>query len=226
MQHDKQLEYSVTNMMRPVHNLGKILFAIALWFCTISFHAPIVHSQILTLAWSPSTNANISQYAIYRKTGEQVSFNHLATIAHPDTIYIDNNLEWGNHYYYVATAIDIYGNESGYSNMIDTTLTLITGNDENIQPERFSLFQNYPNPFNASTNITYFLPIEAEVKISIFNLHGGKIRQLIHELQNAGKHLIQWDGTAEDGGIVAAGLYLYKIEAQHFLEVKKMIFLK
>lgn len=85
-----------------------------------------VFSQDVTLAWSPSTNPDIASYGIYRSAQSDTNFVLINTITHPDTIYIDDTADFNVHYFYAATSIDQYGNESGFSNRIDTLLSAVT----------------------------------------------------------------------------------------------------
>ncbi|MFZ5519459.1 MAG: T9SS type A sorting domain-containing protein [Candidatus Zhuqueibacterota bacterium] len=79
-------------------------------------------SQTVTLAWSPSANPEIASYGIYRSIHSDTNFVLIATINHPDTIYLDDAVLFGNAYFYAATSIDNSGNESGFSNVIDTLM--------------------------------------------------------------------------------------------------------
>ncbi len=93
-------------------------------------------------------------------------------------------------------------------------------------PDRFELLQNYPNPFNPSTTIKYQLPQATQVRITVYNLLGQKVRTLVDAPQEAGLYAIQWDGRNDLGQPVSSGTYLYRIEAGPFKAVKKMVLLK
>ena len=93
-------------------------------------------------------------------------------------------------------------------------------------PESFAIEQNYPNPFNPTTTIQYQLPKTANVKLTIYNTSGAKIRTLISEVQNAGYHSVTWDGSNRQGQKVASGIYIYHFKAGAFQKVRKMILLK
>ncbi len=93
-------------------------------------------------------------------------------------------------------------------------------------PSSFALFQNYPNPFNPSTIINYSLPNESAVTITIYDMLGKEIDQLISQKQPSGKHSIQWNGIDHDGNIASAGIYLYQITAGDFVQTKKMVLMK
>ena len=95
-----------------------------------------------------------------------------------------------------------------------------------IKPERFSLHQNYPNPFNPSTTIAYDLPIASIVNITIYDMMGRKIKTLVNEYEAAGFKYTQWDGRNDKNESVSAGLYVYLLQTEKFMQNKKMIFLK
>ena len=95
-----------------------------------------------------------------------------------------------------------------------------------INPNTFRLNQNYPNPFNPTTNLSYELSADSHVIITVYDLLGNVVRNLVSEYQSSGLKSVQWDATNEQGQSVAAGVYLYRIESGSFTNTKKMILLK
>lgn len=97
-------------------------------------------------------------------------------------------------------------------------------------PFLFSLDNAYPNPFNPTVFIRYTLPVNSEVSLEIYNSLGQRIKSIVRKNENAGTHLVQWDGTDYNNEKVASGLYFYKLVAKSngktFSNVKKMIMLK
>ena len=93
-------------------------------------------------------------------------------------------------------------------------------------PLIYTLHQNYPNPFNPVTTLRYDLPENEFVNITIYDMLGNEINQLVNEVQNSGYKSIQWNATNNQGQPVSAGVYLYRIEAGDFRQTKKMILLK
>ena len=93
-------------------------------------------------------------------------------------------------------------------------------------PREFGLSQNYPNPFNPTTTIEYQLPVETKVELNIYNLLGQKVRQLVNRRQKAGYYAVRWDGRDEAGREVAAGIYLYRLQAEGFSRTKRLVILK
>ncbi len=93
-------------------------------------------------------------------------------------------------------------------------------------PESYGLGQNYPNPFNPSTEINYQLPETGRVQISIYNMLGQQVRVLINKEQDAGNHVIRWNGKDNSGQVVPSGTYVLRMKAGEFLAERKMMLLK
>lgn len=96
----------------------------------------------------------------------------------------------------------------------------------NVVPTVYALRQNYPNPFNPDTAIEYDLPEDSQVSIRIFNTLGQVIKVLYQGEQIAGKYKAIWDGTNENGNVVAAGIYMYQLSTKNFTRTRKMLLLK
>ena len=107
----------------------------------------------------------------------------------------------------------------------DITTGIADETNSNI-PETFKLEGNYPNPFNPTTTISYDLPEQAQVTLSIYDLLGKKIKPLVNQSQDAGNKIAMWDGTDDLGRPVSAGVYLYRIKAGEFSQTRKMLLLK
>ena len=103
------------------------------------------------------------------------------------------------------------------------------GDDEEINkliPNTYSLEQNYPNPFNPETRINYSLPEPTYVKLNIYDINGTLVRTLQEGNKSAGRYEAIWDGKNSTGNKVGSGVYFYRIQANSFSQVKKMILLK
>jgi len=94
-------------------------------------------------------------------------------------------------------------------------------------PTEFSLEQNYPNPFNPGTTIRFDLPEAAVVTLVIYNLLGQEVRTLLRDEQrDAGIQTVPWDGLDAAGQSLPTGVYLYRLEAEDFVQSKKMLMLR
>ena len=98
--------------------------------------------------------------------------------------------------------------------------------DEYLLPDKYALQQNFPNPFNPRTTIHYELPNQELVQIIIFNLLGHQVKRLVDGFRGAGVNSIVWDATNDHGQPVSAGIYIYQLQADGFLQTRKMILLK
>ena len=96
-------------------------------------------------------------------------------------------------------------------------------------PKAFALGQNFPNPFNPSTTIKYDIPegsSDQQVRLSVYNIRGQKIRTLVDRLQGPGSYNVNWDGSDQSGRNVSSGVYFYRIEAGTYNATRKMVILK
>ena len=93
-------------------------------------------------------------------------------------------------------------------------------------PTIYTLYQNYPNPFNPVTTLRYDLPEDGLVNITVYDMLGNVINQLVNEAQSSGYKSIRWDATNNQGQPISAGVYFYSIAARDFRQTKKMILLK
>ncbi len=116
--------------------------------------------------------------------------------------------DWTKIQYFqiVAEHHDLQGSEFYFDNIqiIDPSLVSVK-KGENL-PSRFHLLQNYPNPFNSSTIIRFDLPGDGLLKLTIYNLEGQQVTQLIHKFMKAGSHQIQWSPD------LPSGIYFSKID--------------
>lgn len=99
-------------------------------------------------------------------------------------------------------------------------LTGLAGN-ENEMPTVFKLYNNYPNPFNPITSIKYDIPQYTFVKMSVYDILGKLVTNLVNKEMTPGRYEAVWDATN-----YASGTYIYKLETKNFTDVKKMILVK
>ncbi len=93
-------------------------------------------------------------------------------------------------------------------------------------PENFALEQNFPNPFNPATAIRFSLPKPTNVKITVYDLSGRHLDDIVNETREAGTHTIIWDGADKEGRLLSAGVYFYKLVTADFTATRKMILLR
>jgi len=88
-------------------------------------------------------------------------------------------------------------------------------------PTQYTLSQNYPNPFNPTTQIKFSLPKASNVKLTIYDAIGKEVMTLVDQYMDAGNYTADWNASK-----FSSGIYLYRIEADNFIQVKKMILIK
>ncbi len=99
--------------------------------------------------------------------------------------------------------------------------TSIDDNKKNQIPTGYLLEQNHPNPFNPSTIIRYGLPQKTNVKLSVYNIIGDEVSELVNGNRNAGYHEVNFNASN-----LASGIYVYRIRANDYVSSKKMVFVK
>lgn len=134
----------------------------------------------------------------------------------------DNDVQGRSHVRHWWTSD---GNTWQYANLFGTAI-LTQGGGVAVEKDpslitSYSLDQNYPNPFNPSTSISYSVPKTEKVKLTVYNVLGHQVAQLVNDEKPAGNYTVKFDGSN-----LASGIYFYKLEAGSNLLVKKMVFLK
>ncbi|MEA3474853.1 MAG: DNRLRE domain-containing protein [Candidatus Cloacimonadota bacterium] len=93
--------------------------------------------------------------------------------------------------------------------------------DDNDIPVPAINIENYPNPFNTETTISFNLPKNGNVKLTIYNSKGQIVKTLVDNYLNIGEHKIEFDASN-----LISGIYFYKIQIYDFSKIKKTILLK
>ena len=102
----------------------------------------------------------------------------------------------------------------------------LIGSQNPVLPNTYFLHQNHPNPFNPITTLQYQLGKDSFVDITIYDMLGNVVNNLLNSSQTAGRKSIIWNATNNQGRYVSAGVYLYKIQAGDFVKTRKMVLLK
>jgi hypothetical protein len=180
-----------------------------------SFTASYI-SKAVELSWSTATETNNLGFAVERKT-ESTNWNQIGfvngngTTTEPNFYTFTDNSVSPNTYSYRLKQQDFDGSFE-YSKIIEI--------DVNIANE-FALNQNYPNPFNPSTIISFSVPSESSVRLSVYNTLGEKVTELLNEVKTAGTYNVEFNAAN-----LSSGTYIYRLEAGGFISNKKMILIK
>ena len=93
-------------------------------------------------------------------------------------------------------------------------------------PKAFTLLRNFPNPFNPSTNILFLLPAKGFTTLTVYNLQGQKVRELLAKDMPAGFHTVAWDGRDNSGQPVSSGVYFSSLSSGRVHASGKMLLVK
>jgi len=119
--------------------------------------------------------------------------------------------------------IDLFGNNNVVVMGEPGTFTVTSASvdDSEFLPNQFALYQNYPNPFNPVTTISYDLPVDSDIMLTIYDLKGRVINELITGTMESGKHSVIWDATE-----VSSGVYIYQLTSKLGQLTQKLVVLK
>ncbi|MBW6515601.1 MAG: T9SS type A sorting domain-containing protein [Candidatus Cloacimonetes bacterium] len=178
-----------------------------------------INSQIRTRPSSYNHDSRwvLEGYNLYR---DDVMINQVPITS---TLYHDYEVTVGTSYSYYVTALYDEA-ESEPSNTVEVTVTSV--DQDLITPLITTLKGNYPNPFNPETTICFSLSEPSKVTISIYNNRGQLVKSVIDDFLPTGEHRIIWDGRDERYKQVSSGVYFYRMQANEYSEVRKMLLLK
>ncbi len=189
--------------------------------------------------WTPGTifvdNVNFKWgvemgiYLPHAHEGGSIGFNIGGASA--DSAWADSN-DWngdGAYGWFSWQSVEYAGGDVQYNSASYATLKLsgpVTGvkgtRPGSLTPAKFALNQNYPNPFNPSTKISYELPRESRVVISIYNILGERVAVLVDERKPAGNYETMWTPAT-----LVSGVYFYDLNVDgKMLAVRKMMLIK
>jgi hypothetical protein len=177
-------------------------------------------SNAVTLNWSTATETNNQGFDIERNSGN--GFEKIGFVAGFGTStevhnysYVDGSLQ-GGVYTYRLKQID-YDGTFEYSNVVEVDMTI---------PDVFSLEQNYPNPFNPTTKIKFSLAADSKVSLTVFDILGQEVANLINADLKAGFHEMDFNASNVNSGVYFYRLNATAVDGTNFTSVKKMILTK
>jgi hypothetical protein len=133
-------------------------------------------------------------------------FSRIYAVVDPDNvsdeIHENNNKAWGVLF-------------------VENGVVSVSAEETSALPAEFALQQNYPNPFNPATTITFALPKDSRVKLTVFDLLGREVAVLVDRVKPAGVHTAEFNAA-----ILPSGVYYYRVEAGEFTVTKKMLLVK
>tara|TARA_B100000678_G_scaffold241566_1_gene212578 strand:- start:2031 stop:2789 length:759 start_codon:yes stop_codon:yes gene_type:complete len=93
-------------------------------------------------------------------------------------------------------------------------------------PNKITLDNNYPNPFNISTMIPFIVDKTRPIRLTIYDLAGHKIRELVNKKYQPGSHQVFWHGKTNENIMASSGIYIYMLVSNEFSKSGRMVLLK
>jgi len=189
-----------------------------------SFSARSINNQVV-LEWSTQSETENLGFHLLRSDTEngpytQITQSMIQGAGTSSSLrnyqYQDLTASESKTYYYKLVDVDYNGRLSLHG-PIDVTVAL---------PTATVLEQNYPNPFNPTTKIRFILKEQGFAALTIYNVRGEKVRELVADQLNAGAHIVEWDGMDQYGRQAPSGMYLYTLRMNGFEQKRMMMFLK
>lgn len=201
------------------------------WLISPIFTVPASNNPVsLQISWFAKTITGVSKYSFYTGTGNYT----LNSLQHQGD-YLLNSTEWTPQ----SATLQMPGSSSFFFAIVhdDSLMANILDIDDlkveicNSNTEVNSIYQtvmqgNYPNPFNPETRLSFSLKSDDQVKLSIYNAKGQKVRTLINEKMVKGQHQVVWNGKDDQGQAVGSGVYFCKMQSGSYSTTKKMMLLK
>jgi hypothetical protein len=175
------------------------------------------NQNAIDLNWQTKTEVNNYGFNVERRINNG-EWNNIAFIeghgnsnSPKEYSYSDKDLfAGGSKFQYRLKQVDNDGTFE-YSDVVEVEIV----------PTQYELSQNYPNPFNPSTTIRFSLPKQTQLKINIYNMIGEQVATIAEGMYESGYHKVTFNASN-----LPSGTYIYRLQSNEFVQVKKMILLK
>ncbi len=188
----------------------------------------VQQANAVTISWCTATETVNRGFNLYRSTQKNEKYTKInksiipgagTTSSEKRYCFSDRDISPNTTLYYKLEQIDLDGKTTSYG-----PYQVRVGRF--FLPDKYALLHNYPNPFNPETWITWQMPEKTDVKIAVYNIRGEWIKDLYHHHENAGIYKTKWNGCFENGQKCPSGVYLIRLQAGHFSDVKKMVLVR
>ncbi|MEX0721509.1 MAG: T9SS type A sorting domain-containing protein [Balneolaceae bacterium] len=172
--------------------------------------------SVVELTWDDVDVSDLSHYLVSR------TFDGTETSFQSETSSFNDTVSTAGDYTYTVKAVDQTTFSSDPSSELVVNVEVNVSNEKNPNiPSAYSLGQNYPNPFNPTTTISFDVPEQSHVTLTIYNVMGQQVAELVNAAKSAGSHAVVWNAQHH-----VSGVYFYKITAGEFTAVRKLTLLK
>lgn len=179
------------------------------------FNARPTDASSVTLDWQTRADETISSFELFRATGSGELRSIDRSIPGDRRHYVDDGVEPGMHYEYQLLAHGAAGG-GDVSQRIGVTVPAAV----------LALGQNAPNPFRSSTSISIELPERTAIELAVFDVAGRRVATIASGERGAGTHDFAWNGAGQDGRVVGAGIYFYRLKAGNRTLTRKLLLVR
>ncbi len=184
------------------------------------------------IVWGPyqATGITVQQYKVYRKYGSS-AWEYFTSVSSSTYEYTDQSVylsipggQAGTDVQYKVTAVYNTNSETSPTNIVTVNVQeseLEKKGNSLTNIKSYILDQNFPNPFNPSTKISYSIKEEGLVTLKVYDILGKEIATLVNENKPAGIYEADFNASQ-----LPSGMYIYKLQAGSFSDVKKMLLTK
>ena len=188
------------------------------------------------LSWTANSEPEVNSYNIYRqKNSDGWNLIGSDTSTSYEDLGVTTTYRHGDDIYYKVTALNIHDKipgdddsyilESDYSSTvtIEARIEKQMIDEEIVEeaPKVYALNSNYPNPCNPTTQISYQIPNDGFVNLTVYNSLGQEVAVLVNRQQSVGRYSVQFNAAN-----LSSGIYFYRIAAGEFNSVKKMLLIR
>lgn len=191
-----------------------------------------VYPPMKEYVWRAAIDPDSDDYVNYRwllSRSEAFADTFNTAYVGADTVYNHHvsKTMWKGAYFWKVIALSSDGSMAESS--VGRVSTLITDVEETVSaeiPKEFALLPNHPNPFNPETKITFHVPRESFVRVTVYNSLGQRVKALVNEQKSPGEYSLYWNATNELGNRVSSGIYICRLAAGDFSQYIKMILMQ
>ncbi|MCK6615894.1 MAG: T9SS type A sorting domain-containing protein, partial [Ignavibacteriaceae bacterium] len=172
----------------------------------LTFQGSFENDETVKLQWMTASELNNMGFEIQKSFNKEYWFTigfirgKGTSIEVNNYTFFDREIKSGSHYYRLKQ-IDYSGGIS-YSTIISM--------DSDLKPSAFKLSQNFPNPFNSRTIIKYQVPIKSFISLSLYNIKGERITELVSEEKETGLYQLAINNLA-----LPSGIYFVRMKTSH-----------
>jgi hypothetical protein len=181
-----------------------------LFFFAMACSVVTAQAASVSIAWSRNTESDLLGYRVHYGTRSR-AYTTSRDVGNVNE-YTLSELQSDSTYYIALTALDVWGNESAFS---EEVVASPEGGGSNTVPWRFELASAYPNPARPGslTKLEYALPeAREEITVAVYNALGQRVRTLFTGPAVAGYHTQYWDSRDDFNQPLAAGIYYVRLQ--------------